>query len=129
MVFQKKENYVEAKPGFDGRLAFINIMEKAMENWLDASANNNQTLQFKALQQLHVLVCPYIKTEFNKDITNLLSRIKLNLQRVDSNKTIRWIVEDDLTTVSYNLFNYGKHILLPQDVEDQSDPDWDAEAV
>jgi len=127
MVMQQPTNYVATKPGFDGRLAFINVMEKAMFLWLQASATRDQQLQYQALRQLHILVSPYVKNENNEEIKTLLSQIQQNLAQKNQNISITTNVQESLNNTAYKVFNYGKHLLLPQDMEDASEPNWDEE--
>ena len=120
----KKANSVLIKPGYDGRLVYFEVgIKKHLDAWGDAINQNNFNQQFIALKAYHILTAPYIKNEFNNIILKQFK--KINQILVIKDETIRMSAASLLSKVAYDLFNFSRHLMLPQDMEEKEDVDWE----
>lgn len=126
MFEEKKDNKntVEIKPGFDGRLEYFKSMSVYMQTFALYKISDNIPGMFNALEGMFILAAPYIKKKYVDEIDKELETIRNHLS-ID-NIHAKDIAARKLKAVAMKVYDYGKHILLPQSMDDSIEVDWES---
>lgn len=117
------------KPIFDGRMQFFKIVYKYMEAISEAVASDNYYGWLKNLQGLNMLLAPYMKEDYAKEVEDGISAAKAAMLNVNKAMplTIQFYaggqVGDKLYKTTKLLHKYSAHVLLPGNDSDSGDFD------
>jgi len=119
-----KINSVEIKPSYDGRLEYFKSVGLFMSSFAIYKIQDNINGMYNSLEGLYIMVAPYIKMRFRKEIEQQLHKAA-SLLGVD-NLTARKALKSTLTSTAIMIQDYAKHIMLPQGLNDADEEvDWE----
>ena len=126
MAKEEHKNTVEIKPGFDGRLEYFKAMSMYMQTFAVYKISEPPNIQgmFNALEGMFILAAPYIKKSYREEIDEELESIRTHLN-ID-NIYAKDIASRKLKRTAMKLYDYGKHILLPQSMDESIEVDWES---
>ena len=117
------ENAVKYKSSFDGRLKYFDTLEIYMATFAKALLNNDLTMQYFSLRGFYSLTAPFITEDANTKSKAILDKVKKNIQVKNSHAKLK--VQEQLLEASEVLNHNAKHLLLPTQLDENDDIDWD----
>jgi hypothetical protein len=117
-------NTVAIKPSYDARLIYYDNLRIYMDNLAHAFNSRDLSSQLINLNGIYMLSSPYIKQKYKDELEELFDKIE-NLMKVN-NQLVKEQVQKNIQQLSRKLFDYSKHLMLPQGMDDSAEEvDWE----
>lgn len=120
----ESNNTVAIKPSYDARLIYYDNLRIYMDNLAHAFNSRDLSSQLINLNGIYMLSSPYIKQKYKDELEVLFDKIE-NLMKVN-NQLVKDQVQKNIQQLSRKLFDYSKHLMLPQGMDDSAEEvDWE----
>ena len=114
----------DIKPNYDARLMYIDELGAYLSDIREANKINNLQQKFIALQGFHALSAPFTSKIANTELEELFKEASSDLNKKTT--TLKNNAAVPLNKLFKKLMQHSKHLLIPFDVDDQNEIDFDA---